>query len=155
MEGAGEWTLQLSHKISPLLLLLPPAAPLWGPSPAVGYGPSQASRNVSPFLGCQFFQNCSSMSAFHGMLSFRQGHSSCQKTCSSGASSSSATAPARNQLQQWLSMSSSLLMPSLPALVWLLQRLQCECVTPWSFVGCSGTAFLTMVFSMGLEHVLP
>lgn len=50
MEGAGEWTLQLSHKISPLLLLLPPAAPLWGPSPAVGYGPSQASWNVSPFL---------------------------------------------------------------------------------------------------------
>lgn len=34
-------------------------------------------------------------------------------------------------------------------------RLQCECVTPWSFMGCSGTAFLTMVFSMGLGHVLP
>lgn len=109
---------------------------------------------MNPLCGCQFFENCSSRGLFHGVLSFRQGHSSCQKTCSSVGSSSLARAPARTLLQPGLSMSSSLLMPALPALLWLLHRLQCECVTPWSFMGCSGAAFLTMVFSIGLEHVL-
>lgn len=81
---------------------------------------------------------CSSVGPFHGMLSFRQGHSSCQKT---------APAAAFHELQP---------PPALPACPSMASpRLQCGCITPWSFMGCSGTAFPTMVFSMGLEHVLP
>lgn len=116
---------------------------MWGPSPAVGYGSSQTSWNVNPCRECQ-----------------RSLHVSSSRTAPAWVLSMGCSPSGRSQLlpenllQQQLSMSSSLLMSSLPALAWLLHRLQCEFVAPWSIMGYSGTAFLTIVFSMGLPSLL-
>jgi len=107
----------------------------------------------------QLFTNCPSVDPFHGVQSFRnrllqrgspQGHKPCQQTCSGmGSSLHRSAGPARSLLQNGLPTESQL-----PSGIHLLQHrvpstgYRLISAPPWTFMGCRGTACVTMVFIM-------
>jgi len=150
-----EWGLRSVHHICACCAFLLTLPLLQGGAPPKGESPSQTAPNF--FTTCSAWvlpTGCSTSGTGCSSMGPPRGHQPCQQTCSSvGSSLHGSTGPGRSLLQHGLPMGSQ---PPLGIpLHWHGAFHSCRwvCASPWTSMGCRGTACLTMVCSMGCRGI--